>query len=374
MNNTSTDTNQLTVYRSQISEIDRQMAALFEQRMKICASIAEYKQSCGLSVRDYTREKEMIDRNRKLIEDPEIESYYVRFLRSVVDLSCALQEQKMQGMKVAYSGVEGAFAYIAARQMFPTARLDAQADFATAYRSVENGDVDCCVLPLENSSAGEVGTVMDLLFSGSLFVNQVLDLPVRHQLLGCPGASLKDIHMVISHPQALSQCSDYLNSHGFETQDASNTALAAKQVLELGDPTIAAIASDETARIFGLEILDSNIQDTDVNTTRFAAFSRVPNRPVSPKKREDEHFILVFTVKNEAGALAQTLNIIGAHGFNMRSLRSRPMKNLSWRYYFYLEAEGNIYTENGQDMLRELGAICARLQLAGTYYSFQEMS
>ena len=116
-------------------------------------------------------------------------------------------------------------------------------------------------------------------------------------------------------------------------------------------------------------MLDRTINDVKNNTTRFAAFSRAQNRPTTPKKREDESFILVFTVRNEAGSLAQTLNIIGAHGFNMRSLRSRPMKELQWNYFFYIEAEGSIYNENGQDMLRELSAICAKLRLVGTYYT-----
>ena len=144
---------------------------------------------------------------------------------------------------------------------------------------------------------------------------------------------------------------------------------AAKHVKETGDPALAAIASDDTSTLFGLKVLDKSINDVKNNTTRFAAFSRAQNRPSSPKKREDENFILVFTVRNEAGSLAQTLNIIGAHGFNMRSLRSRPMKELQWNYFFYIEAEGNIYNENGQDMLRELGAVCAKLRLVGTYYS-----
>ena len=105
------------------------------------------------------------------------------------------------------------------------------------------------------------------------------------------------------------------------------------------------------------------------NTTRFAAFSREKNRGAAGGRRDDENFILVFTVQNEAGSLAKALNIIGAHGFNMRNLRSRPMKELQWSYYFYLEAEGCINTENGSDMLRELSAVCAKLRMVGSYYA-----
>ena len=139
--------------------------------------------------------------------------------------------------------------------------------------------------------------------------------------------------------------------------------------MEFAEPKLelAAIASDETANIFGLKILEGGINESKNNTTRFAAFSRVQNKENSNKKQMNDHFILVFTVKNEAGALAKTLDIIGAHGYNMRNLRSRPMKELMWSYYFYIEADGNINTEDGKDMLRELGATCDRLKLAGTY-------
>lgn len=361
--------NELEMSRKEISRIDAEMASLFEQRMKVCGDIAEYKRKCGLSVRDTAREAELIERNCGLIENADVESYYVQFMRKTIDLSCAYQSKLLKGMRVTYCGVEGAFAYMAAKRMFPEAELVPFADFADAYQAVERGEFDCAVLPLENSAAGEVGTVMDLLFSGSLYINQVLDLPIVHNLMANEGASLDGIKTVVSHPQALDQCGEYIRQHGFETLPYSNTALAAKHVKETGDPGLAAIASDDTSTLFGLKVLDKSINDVKNNTTRFAAFSRAQNRPSSPKKREDENFILVFTVRNEAGSLAQTLNIIGAHGFNMRSLRSRPMKELQWNYFFYIEAEGNIYNENGQDMLRELGAVCAKLRLVGTYYS-----
>ena len=145
--------------------------------------------------------------------------------------------------------------------------------------------------------------------------------------------------------------------------------MAAEYVKKLNDNSVAAIASDETAKIYDLNILESSINTSRMNTTRFAAFSRAQNKTDSTKKKMNEHFIIVFTVKNEAGALAKTLDIIGAHGFNMRNLRSRPMKELLWNYYFYIEAEGNINTTNGKEMLRELSATCARLKLVGTYYS-----
>lgn len=353
--------------RAQINELDAEMARLFEKRMEAAKAIAAYKKEHALSIRDIEREKDLIAKNRALISDAAVESYYVKFMENVIKLSCDYQAMLNRGMKVAYSGVEGAFGYIAAKRMYPAAELVSFPDFTDAYRAVESAEMDCAVLPLENSYAGEVGTVMDLIFSGSLYINQVYDLEVVHHLLGVNGATAGDIKKVISHPQALDQCDDYIRAHGFDTEISSNTAAAAKTVKELGDKTVAAIASDETADIFGLKILDGRINASSSNTTRFAAFSRAQNRPAPSADSDNEHFIIVFTVRNEAGALAQTLNIIGAHGYNMRNLRSRPMKDLLWSYYFYIEAEGSINTQNGRDMLRELSAVCAKLKLVGTY-------
>ena len=358
----------ITRYRDTIDKIDDQMAGLFEERMNVCRKIAEYKKEHGLSVWDEKREQDILQRNTKSIKSPELEEYYVNFMKDTLTISSRYQERLMAGMKVAYSGVEGAFAYIAAKAMFPEASLICKSSFSAAYNSVENGECDCVVLPLENSYAGEVSTVMDLTFSGGLFVNQVMDLPIKHNLLGIHGSHREDIRKVISHPMALSQCSEYISSHGFEIKNSGNTATASQKVMELNDVSVAAIASKETAGIMGLDVLDENIQDSGLNTTRFAAFSRYSNRRSTGG--DDENFILVFTVKNEAGALAQTLNIMGAHGYNMRSLRSRPMRELMWNYYFFVEAEGNINTQNGKDMLQELSAICGGLKLVGSYRTF----
>ena len=207
---------------------------------------------------------------------------------------------------------------------------------------------------------------MDLVFSGDLYINQVIEIEIVHNLLAKKGANLKDIKTVISHQQALNQCNDYLSKKGFVLKEAQNTAVAAKMVAESNQDDIAAIASVDTAKLYDLDILESNINANFNNTTRFAAFSRCLNTE-SKKDKMGQHFVLVFTVKNEAGALAKTLNIIGSHGFNMRNLRSRPMKELIWNYYFYVELDGDINTKEGKDMLRALSIFCDKLKLVGTY-------
>ena len=354
----------LSEARAAINEIDREMAGLFERRMLAAKEIAEYKKERGLPICDAAREKSVIERNSALVQDYDVRSYYVRFLNDTMAVSKQYQEHVICGAKIAYSGIEGAYANIAAQKIFPYGRAVSYPDFRTAYEAVEKGECDCCVLPIENSYAGEVGQVMDLMFAGSLYVNGIYTLRIAHRLLGVENASLKDVKTVVSHPQALAQCAEYIAKHGFRVVEYANTALAAKAVRDGADTTVAAIASAETARLYGLEILDHDINESAVNSTRFAVFSRAENRKLST---DDGKFMLMFTVKNEAGALVQALNVLASYGYNMRALRSRPMKDLAWQYYFYIEAEGDETGQNGSDMLRHIALHCDKLKVVGHY-------
>ena len=355
---------ELNEVRQKINEIDKEMAALFERRMEAVRRVAEYKKERGLAVLDAAREREVIERNSAYIEDDTIRSYYVPFMNDFMAVSRQYQEHIISSARVAYCGIGGAFAQIAAAKIFPTAKPVSFPDFGAAYEAVVSGDCDFCVLPLENSYAGEVGAVMALMFSGSLYVNGIYTLRISHNLLGIEGASLKDIRTVVSHPQALAQCGDYIRKRGYEVREYANTAMAAKAVRDGGDKSVAAIASAETADIYGLELLDHDINSSAVNSTRFAVFSRVENRRLSTT---DGKFLLMFTVRNEAGALVQALNVLASYGYNMRVLRSRPMKNLAWEYYFYIEAEGDETDRNGTDMLRHIALHCDKLKVVGHY-------
>ena len=336
--------------RKRINSLDAQMTSLFEERMLQCRQVALFKREHGLSITDSAREAEVIAKNSILVKDDEIREYYARFQKGLMDTSKAYQSRIMEGIRVAYCGVPGAFAHIAAKQMFPEAELVPFNNFEEAYKACENNITDCAVLPIENSFAGDVAGVMDLMFSGSLYVNQVVEIAAVQNLLGCEGTTRESIKEVVSHPQAISQCAAFIRKNGYRVNEFPNTAMAARYVAEKKDPSIAAIASLESAELFGLNVIEPHINSSSTNTTRFAAFSRSRCSDKS-KAKMGRHFILTFTVKNEAGALAKTLNIIGAHGFNMCSLKSRPMKELMWNYYFYMELDGDVQTEDGQDML-----------------------
>ena len=352
--------------RERICSIDRKMAELFCERMDAVRIVAEYKKEHGLPILDASREADLLARNLEYIDEFDIRSYYTGFLKSVIELSKQYQHRLLTGLKIAYSGVEGAFAHIAATRIFPDGETVAYPDFPSAYEAVVSGECDCCVLPVENSFAGEVVQVTDLMFEGSLFINGIYNLRISHCLLGVEGASAEKIRTVISHPQALSQCCDYIREHRFEKIKAKNTAIAAQQVAENADIHMAAIASAETAPLYGLTVLDHDINESHTNTTRFAVFSRSEN--TSQHSRNDK-FILLFTVSDVAGALAEAINVIGKYGYNMKSLRSRPIKMRAWQYYFYVEAEGDITSESGAAMIAELSEQCSSVKIVGHFSS-----
>ena len=354
--------NMLEEARKIINEVDREMAELFVKRMRAAEMVFQHKKKYGLPILDQAREDAVIEKNTLLIEDVNLKSYYMDYIKNMMSISRAYQYRMQSGLKVAYSGVEGAFAHIAAGKIFPESCRVSCIDFKAAYDSVVNGENDVAVLPIENSYAGEVGQTMDLIFSGGLYINGIYELEIHQNLLGVEGARVEDIKKVISHPQALSQCHDYLKLRGFETVEAGNTAIAAKSVAEADDKTIGAVASVETAEIYGLKVLEANINKSGENTTRFVVLSKV--RANTPSFFNS---VLMFTVKNEAGSLANAISIIGKYGYNMTALRSRPLKKHSWQYYFYIEIDGTTDHTEGKEMIEELSKVCDKLKVAGTF-------
>lgn len=352
--------------RKEISAVDKQMSELFEKRMHLSSEVLEYKKECGLPIFDPERESKILAASVGNLSDESLKEYSLLFFKSLMETSKSYQQRLMGNMKVAYAGIAGAYAYIAARRLFPTAEFLPYSDFSKAYQACEKGDVDVVILPMANSYAGSVGDVMDLAYAGNLYINLSADMRIVHNLVCVKGASLSDIKRVISHPQALSQCSEFIKANGFIEEAFGNTAIATKFVSELHDKSVAAIASAETAELYGLEILKEDINTSSSNTTRFAVFSRTMNNSHS-KERLGEQFSLIFTVKNQCGALAQVLNIIGAHGFNMSSIHSRPLKNSMWGHYFFAELDGDINSQDAKDLLIQLKPICDKLKHIGSY-------
>lgn len=360
--------NRLEEARKIINKVDAQMAELFVERMRAAELVYAYKKEYGLPILDAKREAAVIERNASAIEDEVLRGYYIDFLRDVMAVSRAYQYRMQSGLKVAYSGVEGAFAHIAAGRIFPEANRIPYRDFASAYDAVVRGESDFTVLPIENSYAGEVGQTIDLLFTGTLYVNGIYELKICQNLLGVPGSTVADIRRVTSHPQALSQCHDYIALHGFTTEEASNTAIAAKTVAASGTKRS---APSPVWRPRSCTACRYSIR-TSTKARRTPHASRYCPR-CAPIPRHNTNSVLMFSVKNEAGTLANAIGIIGKYGYNMTALRSRPLKDHSWQYYFYVELDGSTDTDDGKRMMQELGAVCDKLKLAGTFAPHTEI-
>ena len=184
--------NSLDKAREIINETDREMGKLFEKRMRAVELIAEHKIKHGLPILDKEREAFVIKKNSELIADSVLREFFVKFIENNIEISKKYQLRISEGITVAFCGTEGAFAHIAATKLFPAAKKEAYPDFASAYDSVVKGDSDLAVLPIENSFNGEVGQVTDIMFSGSLYINDILELSVTQDLLALPGTKLAD--------------------------------------------------------------------------------------------------------------------------------------------------------------------------------------
>ena len=347
----------------EVRAADRALALAFERRMKAGCLVAACQREEGLPASTVIDPETTVGEVAPLLSDDLMRSYYPLFLKSTLGLSESLNHRIAEGQRIAYAGVPGAFACVAAGKIYPDGTLCPYPDFSLAYAAVEEGACDAAVLPLENSFAGDVAQVMDLAYFGSLYINGVWEMRVSQCLAGVPGGSADTVQTVISHPQALSQCAPYLAARGYILKEESNTAVAASRVAERNDPTVAAVCSPEAAELYGLTVYAANINENASNTTRFAVMTRVPHHAY----KSDACFILTFTVRNEAGALAKAIATIGEHGFNMRSLRSRPTKKLLWSNFFFLEAEGNLASEEGKRMLAELPLYVSGLKVLGSF-------
>lgn len=352
--------NQLDKAREKINAIDVQMRELFEQRMKAVEEVAEYKLKNNMKIFDPDREAEVIEKNSIKMQNEKLKPYYREYIQAVMDISKSYQESIVNCDTYGYQGVLGAFSHIATQRLFPHGKMKNYAAFEGAVKGVLNHEIAKAVLPFENSYTGEVGEILDLLFKYDVVIQSIYDLKINQNLLGLKGATLCDIKQVYSKDQAINQCQDFLKNFDYELIPYANTALAAKFVSESQDKSKAAIASIETAELYGLEVLAENINTSKDNTTRFVV--------VGNELPEDgNHLSIVFTVHHKSGQLAKIMQIVAKYGFNMENIKSRSLKDASWQYYFYMEIEGHYRDEKMQSMLEECRNSSSNFKVIGVY-------
>ena len=368
--------------RNKLDVIDKQIVKLFEERMDICGKVAETKIASGKAVYDAEREKQKLDAVSAMA-DSEFNQVAVRELFSqMMSISRKYQysilaehgramklgferldKLPVEGVRVVHQGVEGAYSHAAAIQYFgKDAEIYHVARFEDAMKEVQLGNADYAVMPIENSSAGAVIDMYDLLTRYDNYIVAETFLPVNHALLGVPGAKLSDVKTVFSHQQALMQCSTFLNDNGLKQISVENTAVAAKRVVEEGDKSQAAIASEIAGQLYGLELLKPSIQNNQGNTTRFVILA---NRKVYQK--DAGKISICFELPHTSGSLYNMLGNFIFNHVNMMMIESRPIPGRNWEYRFFVDIEGNLQDAGVKNALRGIGAEAQNFKILGNY-------
>lgn len=369
--------------RDEIDTIDNEIVALFEKRMGIAEEVATYKISTGKPVFDKQREDSKLETLSAKV-DSSFLKYGVRELfeqimatsrkrqyqllaeNGMADKTDFVEIEKMDysGARIVFQGVEGAYSQLALKEYFGNSTNSYNVEtWRDAMEAIKNGEADYAVLPIENSSAGIVSENYDLMveYDNCIVGEQIIK--IDHVLMGLPDAELSDITEVYSHPQALMQCSKYLDSHReWETHSFINTAMASQKIKEDGKKHKAAIASKLTADIYGLKVLKEAIQDNTNNYTRFII---VTAKKVFEKKAEK--ISICFEIPHEKGTLYHKLSHFIYNGINMNKIESRPVQGKAWEYRFFVDFEGNLNDAAVQNALRGLKEETSRLKILGNY-------
>ena len=356
--------------RAEIDEVDAQLAALFERRMAAVLQVAEYKRAHGLPIFDAAREAAVLEKAAARIHAPALRPYYKDHVQNMMDVAKQYEALILGQNRAAYQGVEGAFAHIALRALFPHAEAVSCPTWDEVFAAVERGDAAHGVVPFENSHAGDVSAVLDLCYNHpDLWVVDVYDLPISQNLLVLPGTQLAEIRNVYSHQQAIAQSETFLKQFHLPATAMLNTAMAAKFVAESGDKTKAAIASAETAALYGLEVLVPRINTDGDNTTRFIVIEKEGAQRQPIAAAPGQRLSMLFTVDHKPGRLARVIQIIGERGFNMETIKSRPLPHVQFEYYFYVQlvCPANAATDDCAKLVHELENVCRTVRILGVF-------
>lgn len=365
--------------RRAVDDIDKVLLNALGERARLMRDITAAKAEASQPLRDEAREAALLAHRATYGERLGLDPALVRRLyREIIDDAVRRQRDWLKEgpdddtappLAIAFQGTEGAYSHEAAIRHFGVERrvvtYKPYRSFRETLEAVQRGDAHRAVLPIENSTAGSVHEVYDLLFQLSLSIVGEEVVEVRHCLLGPPGATLAGVTRVLSHPQALAQCSEYLAERpSLEALAFANTALAARRVAEDGDPTQAAIASAEAGDRYGLVVLDRDIANQAVNLTRFVV---VAAAPVDCDPKVDAKVALVFGTRHERGALVRCLNVLADEGVSLTKLESRPRPGVAWEYVFYVDVEGHVAEPRLQAALARLTGATQFLRLLGCF-------
>ena len=369
--------------RAQLDQVDDEIVRLYEERMKLCEAVGDYKVRTGSKVFDRQREREKLadvaakvstDFNKKGVQE---------LYQQLMSMSRKLQYQQLvqagalgrlpfiqidsldkENARIVYQGTEGAYSQ-AAMQAYLGKDCNSfhVRTFRDAMYAIEEGAADYAVLPIENSTAGAVAQMYDLLVEFENYIVGETILPITHTLAGLPGTDLGDIRRVYSKAEALMQTSRFLDEHSdWQQISVANTAIAAQKILEDGDKSQAAVCSAYAARIHGLCVLKEGINDDAGNSTRFIV---VTNQKVFLK--EARKISLCLELPHESGSLYHLLSHFIYNDLNMTKIESRPIEGRSWEYRFFIDFEGNLAEAGVKNAIRGLREESRSLKILGNY-------
>lgn len=372
----------LTELRQQIDEIDSGIVELYERRMDVSRRVAEYKIGTGKKVFDRQREAEKLAAVKALAHNEFNSRGIVELFEQIMSMSRKLQYRLLaengstgklpfigvdrldtEKARVVFQGAEGAYSQAAMMRYFGKEIHSFHVDsFRDAMSAIDDGSADFAVLPIENSTAGIVNEIYDLLQEYENYIVGEQIIKVEHCLLGVPGTEISDIRTVFSHPQSLMQSARFLESRGWKQISMQNNAFAAKKVAEDGDLSQAAIAGEQAADAYGLEILQRGVNDCGGNSTRFII---VTNQKIF--RKDANKISICFEVPHESGSLYHMLSHFIYNNLNMTKIESRPIEDRAWEYRFFIDFEGNLADSAVKNALRGLRDEARNMKILGNY-------
>lgn len=379
-NQTVTD---LSVLRDRLDEIDEQIVKLYEERMEVCEGVAEYKIATGKRVLDREREEIKLNKVKSLTHNDFNAKGVEELFEQIMCMSRKLQYRKLaengalsrmpfiavdsldtEHARVVFQGAEGAYSQMAMMTYFGDEVNCFHVDtFRDAMAALDEGSADFAVLPIENSTAGTVAQIYDLLVEFENYIVGEQIIKIEHCLLGLPGADMNNIKTVYSHPQSLMQSERFLKSHPqWQQVSMQNNAFAAQKVVKDGDPTQAAIASAHAAEIYGLDILKEGVNQSETNSTRFII---VCNQKIF--MRNAGHVSICLEIPHASGSLYHMLSHFIYNDLNMTKIESRPIEDRNWEYRFFIEFEGNLSDPAVKNAIRGLREEARALKVIGCF-------
>lgn len=373
----------LLTLRGQIDEIDKEIVSLYEKRMKISEQVAEYKIETGKKVFDRQREKEKLAVLKSLADNDFNRHGIAELFEQIMSMSRKLQYQMLtdrgalgklpfigvdkldtEKARVVFQGADGAYSQAAMTQYFGEQISSFHVDtFRDAMIAIDEGSADFAVLPIENSTAGIVSEIYDLLAEFENYIVGEQVIKIEHCLMALPGTKLSDIHTVYSHPQSLMQSARFLLEYpSWKQISMKNNAFAAKKVQEDQDKSQAAIASEYAARLYGLEVLEKGVNQSSSNSTRFII---VTNQKIF--KKDAKKVSICFEVPHESGSLYHMLSHFIYNNLNMSKIESRPIEERNWEYRFFIDFDGNLGDSAVKNALRGLREEARNMRILGNY-------